>query len=128
MEVDMKPIKLEYFRTRLLEQLRQHTQHIIEDQAAALEGADDAAKDAVDASWMSVNQEISFRLGARESRMVADIDQALLRIKEGSYGLCARCEGPIDERRLEAVPTALYDATCQTAIEANGDLDSDATE
>jgi len=54
----------------------------------------------------------------------ADIDQALLRIKEGRYGICARCSQPIDERRLEALPTARYDAACQTAIEsANGEED-----
>ena len=36
-------------------------------------------------------------------------------------GICARCGKPIDERRLEAVPTARYDAQCQAAIEsANG--------
>src|SRR2546422_1246871 len=49
----------------------------------------------------------------RESQMVADIDQALMRIEEGSYGQCVRCSKPIDERRLEALPTARYDATCQ---------------
>ena len=53
-----------------------------------------------------------------------DIDQALLRIKEGSYGICARCSQPIDERRLEALPTARYDAACQAIIEsANGEDD-----
>ncbi|HLR05528.1 MAG TPA: TraR/DksA C4-type zinc finger protein, partial [Pyrinomonadaceae bacterium] len=53
--------------------------------------------------------------------MVADIDQALMRLDEGSYGLCVRCGKTIDERRLEAVPTARYDAACQAAIElANG--------
>ncbi len=62
------------------------------------------------------------RLGERESQMIADIDQALLRIQEGSYGTCARCGNLIDERRLDALPTARYDAVCQTAIEsANGD-------
>ena len=111
--------KLEHFRSILLRQLRQHTQHILDDQVAALELSDDGAKDSVDASWMDVNKEIAFRLGEQESQTVADIDQALLRIKEGSYGECARCGQSIDERRLEAVPTARYDAICQTAIEAN---------
>ncbi len=49
--------------------------------------------------------------------MIADIDQALMRIDEGSYGVCVRCGKPIDERRLEALPTARYDAACQAAIE-----------
>jgi DnaK suppressor protein len=45
----------------------------------------------------------------------------LLRMDEGSYGICVRCSKPIDERRLEALPTARYDAACQAAIEdANG--------
>jgi DnaK suppressor protein len=71
---------------------------------------------------MDVNKEIALRLGERESRMVADIDQALLRIREGAYGICARCGKTIDENRLEAVPTARYDAVCQAAIEsANGE-------
>jgi DnaK suppressor protein len=73
-------------------------------------------------SQMDVNKELAFRLGDRESQMLADIDQALLRIEEGSYGLCARCGKPIDEKRLEAVPTARYDAACQALIEsANGE-------
>ena len=76
--------KLEHFRGILLKQLRQHAQHILDDQATALEFSDDGAKDSVDASWMDVNKEIAFRLGERESQNIADIDQALLRMKEGS--------------------------------------------
>ena len=118
----MQPEKLEHYKKVLLAQLQQHTDHVREDQAAALELSDDGVKDTVDMSLMDVNKEIALRLGERESRMIADIDQALLRIKEGSYGTCARCGKPIDERRLEALPTARYDAACQAAIEsANGD-------
>ena len=48
----------------------------------------------------------------------------LLRMKEGTYGICNRCGEPIDERRLEALPTARYDAQCQAIIEsANGEDD-----
>jgi len=114
--------RLEHFRGLLLAQLRQSTEHIREDQAAALELSDNDVKDTVDLSVMDVNKELALRLGERESKMVADVDQALLRIKEGAYGVCARCDKEIDERRLEAVPTARYDAACQTLIEeANGE-------
>lgn len=118
----MQPERLEHYKKVLLTQLQQHTDHVREDQAAALELSDDGVKDTVDMSLMDVNKELALRLGERESRMIADIDQALLRIKEGSYGTCARCGQLIDERRLEALPTARYDAACQAAIEsANGD-------
>lgn len=115
--------RLEHYRNILLQQLRQHTDNVREDQAAALESNDDGVKDSVDMSLMDVNREIAFRLGERESQMVADIDQALMRIEEGTYGECARCGKPIDERRLDAMPTARYDAACQTEIEANQGLD-----
>jgi DnaK suppressor protein len=119
--------KLDHFRTILLDQLRKHTEHVRADTAAAQELNDDGVKDSVDMSLMDHNKELAFRLGERESKMVADIDQALLRIEEGTYGECARCGKPIDERRLEALPTARYDAACQTAIEAEDGEDDIAT-
>jgi DnaK suppressor protein len=115
----MRPEQLAHFKEILLMQLREHTNNVRDDQAAALELSDDGVKDSMDLSVMDVNKELALRLGDRESLMVADIDQALLRIKEGSYGVCARCNKPIDERRLEAMPTARYDADCQTRLEAN---------
>jgi DnaK suppressor protein len=117
----MKREKVEHFRQLLMAQLKEHTEHIRADQAAALESSDDDVKDTVDRSLSDVNTELAFKLGEQESKLVADIDQALLRIEEGTYGRCARCGREIDERRLEAVPTARYDAECQRLIEeANG--------
>lgn len=113
----MQADKLDHFRKLLLEQLREHAGHIRADKIDALEAADDGVKDSVDLSLMDVNKEMAFTLGERESQLVADIDQALLRIKEGMYGKCARCGRDIDERRLEALPTARYDANCQAIIE-----------
>ena len=119
--------KLEHFRNLLLTQLRQNTEQVRTDQAAALELFDDGVKDSVDLSVQDLNKEIALRLGERSSQVVADIDQALLRMKEGSYGICARCGQPIDERRLEAIPTARYDAACQAAIESANGEDEHAT-
>lgn len=120
----MQAQRLEHFRQLLLQQLRLHTEHIRTEQAAALEMSDEDVKDSVDLSVLDLNREMIFRLGERDSQAVADIDQALLRMKEGTYGICGRCGKPIDERRLEAIPTARYDAPCQTAIEsANGEED-----
>jgi len=123
----MQPEKLAHYKNILLEQLRERAPHILEDQAAALELTDDGVKDPADLSVIDVNQEIALKLGERESQLVADIDQALLRIEEGSYGTCARCGEVIEERRLEALPTARYDATCQAAIEAATGEDEHAT-
>ena len=112
----MNARKQEHFRRLLLSQLQLHAQHVDEEQARALEiGNDDAGSS--DSALRDVIQELTLKLGDRESKAVADIDQALMRMKEGSYGRCVRCGEAIDERRLEAVPTARYDAVCQTEIE-----------
>jgi len=123
----MQPERLAHFKQILIAELGKHTEHVREDQAAAIELSDDGVKDTVDMSLMDVNKELALRLGERESQMIADIDQALLRIEEGSYGICARCGKLIDERRLEALPTARYDANCQAIIEAANGEDEHAT-
>ena len=109
--------KLERFKKLLMSDLRRHAQNIGEEQARAID-IDDDATESSDLALRDVIQELALRLGDRESRVVAEIDQALMLMQEGSYGLCVRCGKAIDERRLEAVPTARYDAACQTAIEA----------
>ena len=110
--------KLKHFKELLLAELRRHARQVSDEQANAILMADDGAKESADLSLRDVISELSLKLGERESQMIADIDQALLRMKEGSYGRCVKCNQPIDERRLEALPTARYDASCQAAIEA----------
>jgi len=109
--------RLEYFRKLLLSDLRRHARLIGDEQAAVVDAANDGAKESADLALRDVIEELALKVGEQESQMVADIDQALLRIQEGSYGICVRCGKVIDERRLEALPTARYDAACQTAIE-----------
>src|ERR671916_1081062 len=118
--------RLEHFRKLLTEQLRAHDDQVRDKQQEALEmNADDGVKDSVDMSLQDVNQEIALRLGERQSQMVADIDQALLRIDEGTYGTCQSCGKPIPEARLEALPTARFDAACQSEIETRQGLGED---
>ena len=121
----MNAKKLEHFKKILHQLLRDLTNQVTDDRAAAIDSADDNAKDVVDKSQQDVNQEMALQLGERASRMIADIDQALLRIDEGTFGRCERCGKEIDERRLEAVPTARYDAVCQEAIEREEGSDDD---
>src|SRR5207253_9311079 len=113
----MQPDKVEHYKKLLLAELRRHARQVNDEQAVAIDAADDGAKESADLSLRDVIEELALKLGERESQMVADIDQALMRLDEGSYGLCVRCGKTIDERRLEAVPTARYDAACQAEIE-----------
>ena len=46
-------------------------------------------------------------------RLVGEVDAALDRMEEGTFGLCRACEEPIETKRLEAVPGAKYCLDCQ---------------
>lgn len=118
--------KLEHFKRKLLAERERHLAHINDNQqdARQIAEADDGVKDAADMSLLDVNQEIEYRLSERESQLVAEIEEALRRIAEGTYGICERCGKPIDERRLEALPTARYDAACQAVMEAGQETPS----
>jgi RNA polymerase-binding protein DksA len=47
-----------------------------------------------------------------EIREIQQIGEALKRIAEGTYGVCSKCGGDIDPRRLEALPTATKCISC----------------
>jgi DnaK suppressor protein len=55
------------------------------------------------------NQEALEGIERTEIREIHQIEVALKRISEGTYGACAKCGESIDPRRLKALPTA---ATC----------------
>ena len=109
--------KLEYFRNLLLEQRRQAIEDLRAAKATALEG-DDGVEDAGEMSVLDLNRSTALTLAGRQSRLLEEIDEALGRIENGTYGQCTRCGKPLDEERLKAMPTAKYDADCQAAIEA----------
>jgi len=50
-------------------------------------------------------------------KTLRDIDAALKRIKDGSYGVCKYCNKPIDPRRLMAQPTAGACIDCKTKLQ-----------
>jgi len=64
----------------------------------------------------SMSQEAQRR---REAQLQA-IEAALGRIDRDDYGYCKECEEPIDPRRLEFDPTALYCLECAAERDRNG--------
>src|SRR5262245_474779 len=113
----MNKQNLEYFRNLLLEQRHQAIDNRRADRATALEG-DDGTEDAGEMSEFDLNRSTSLTLAGQQSQLIEEIDEALGRIEDGTYGQCSRCGKPLDEERLKAMPTAKYDAECQAAIEA----------
>jgi len=57
------------------------------------------------------------RFRNRDNFYEKKIDEAILRIKKGEYGLCKECDGPIRFARLRARPTAEQCITCKEESE-----------
>ena len=52
-----------------------------------------------------------------ERKMLVEIDEALGRIEEGTYGICLGAGEQIPKQRLTAIPWARYCVSCATNLE-----------
>ncbi|MGM0460827.1 MAG: TraR/DksA family transcriptional regulator [Fibrobacterota bacterium] len=112
----LTPEELEYFKKLLLEE----RQRVCEDQqkldeqnlkqtveSASGEGTH-FSNHIGDAAAASYDREFSMNLAERQSKYLEQIDDALLRIKDGTYGICMVTGKRIPKERLEAVLVAKY--------------------
>jgi DnaK suppressor protein len=63
------------------------------------------------------DRELGLLLGDRDREKLRSIDEALLKIEEGEYGICDECEEDIPIGRLKVVPFAHYCVKCKADIE-----------
>ena len=63
------------------------------------------------------DRELGLILGDREREKLHSIDEALLRIEEGEYGICEECEEEIPLGRLKAMPFARHCVRCKADLE-----------
>jgi DnaK suppressor protein len=66
-------------------------------------GKDDHIADSATDTFM---RELDGGLEENAERLLSEVDAALQRIDDGTYGTCVVCGRPIDEDRLQAVPWA----------------------
>lgn len=63
------------------------------------------------------DRELGLLLGDREREKLHAIDEALLRIDDGEYGVCEECEEEIPLGRLKAMPFARHCVRCKSDLE-----------
>ncbi len=76
--------------------------------------------DLVDFALDSAQDEINSQLAEVESRELANIENAIERMRNGSYGLCEVTGKPIPLARLQALPYATTTIEAQREMEKNG--------
>gem|GEM_PF-1144628 len=88
-------------------------QALTEGQQRRLESVGDVA----DQALRTFERDRSIFLMEIRNRKRQSLDEALIRLDEGTYGVCAECGIDINEKRLQAVPFAKLCVTCQSRTE-----------
>jgi len=66
-----------------------------------------------DVATDTYDREFSLGLASNEMKILYELDDALKKIEEGTFGICEDCKGLITKNRLKAVPSARLCVKCQ---------------
>ena len=78
---------------------------------------DSETPDPVDLAVRNYSKNVMLAVSENESRQLALIDEALVRVDEKEYGDCQNCGNPVNPKRLSAIPWARYCLACQELVE-----------
>jgi DnaK suppressor protein len=73
--------------------------------------------DSADVAFDAGSEEISTQLAELEARELSQIERALARMKQGTYGICELCQEKIPVARLNALPYSTTCIECQREME-----------
>ncbi|MGW8182170.1 MAG: TraR/DksA family transcriptional regulator [bacterium] len=108
--------ELDYFKNKLIQKQRS-----LWDMVQRAEGygreKDQNTPDIADMAVKSYTREFNFGKSAGDRRILQLIQEALKRIEDESYGICAHCDEEIRPKRLEAVPWTRLCIQCQDLLE-----------
>jgi DnaK suppressor protein len=87
---------------------------------AAAEELADSGGDSADRAAVSVDRDFMAESQARDAKSLKDIDEALVKLESGTYGICEECGSTIGLKRLEYLPNVAYCIDCQEKFEEQG--------
>ena len=105
--------ELEKFKKLLLQQKEQILQNIRETREFMSNPQTEEFLDESDIASTEVSQRVTLRLRDRERKLLDKIEKALKKIEDGTYGICERCGGKINPKRLESRPVATLCIKCK---------------
>jgi DnaK suppressor protein len=86
------------------------------------EASGDSSENPAEQATDNSEQDLSFGRLESRTRELREIDEALERIRDKSFGICEECAKPMPEARLEAIPYARLCAPCQRKEEESSGL------
>lgn len=109
----MNPVMKEYFRLKLIrwrEELLRESSETIQN---TLQGTELQKPDLADRASAETDHQLELRTRDRERKLITKINEALLRIDDGTYGFCEETGEPISVARLDARPVATLSIEAQ---------------
>jgi RNA polymerase-binding transcription factor len=91
------------YKTLLLAK-RDQLSAVREGATALVPPAGESEGDLIDQANSDAEAELQIRVHQSDARLLRAIEGALVRIRQGAYGVCEVCKQPISKARLEAVP------------------------
>lgn len=110
----MTTLDLKILEAALQKRARELAHSLAERNQIAIE----RAADAFDSSLLASERESSARTLEQDFRLLREVEAARGRLRDGTFGICRRCEGEIAPKRLRAIPWAAYCVLCQEKAEA----------
>jgi len=107
------------YKQRLLELEARLSTHLRRDLASGREQLLDTAADVGDASVADESESEDFTEAELDASTLQQVQAALRRIENGTFGQCLMDGGPIELKRLDAMPWASYCVRHQKLLEAN---------
>jgi DnaK suppressor protein len=109
--MDQKRMRL--FRDKLLQKKKEILEAYTKNKAYGMEADGEGAQDIADKASNSYAKEFLFSLSNTERETLQLVDDALGRIGDRRFGVCAVCDGEMEKKRLEAIPWAKHCISCQ---------------
>jgi DnaK suppressor protein len=113
----MEKKKLEYFRKRLETRQQELRRTVSRTEQDGRTVDEDSAQDVADRAASSYTKEFLFSQSNNDRQILAMVEGALSRIREGEFGECIACGKEINAKRLEAVPWTRHCIECQEKVE-----------
>ncbi len=113
----MDKTKIKSFQTTLENMAREISRQANEQDRRAI--VVETSAEQCEQDVLAAQRDMAVQSLSRRTRLLRDVNAALARIREGSYGECLECDGPIGERRLRAVPQARHCIACQERMEGS---------
>ena len=88
----------------------------------------DSPQDLGDRSVINFSRELLFQQSTQKRQLLRNIETALQRIREGTFGECLCCGNEISLKRLEAMPFTAYCRDCQDSLERERSVEQERVE